>query len=82
MNPMFGMTTVISAAGAILLGAIGWFTLEFVGRPIRQFFDLRREIHQQMMFLANVAIPGENDDDELSGSSSLVPEGSRSGTPI
>ena len=37
-------------------GAFGWFALELVGRPIRNFFDLRRSV-RQMLFLANVAAP-------------------------
>jgi hypothetical protein len=38
-------------------GAFGWFALEFIGRPIRSFFDLRLQIRQQMLFLANVSVP-------------------------
>lgn len=39
------------------IGAFGWFALELVGRPIRNFFDLRRTVRHQMLFLANVAAP-------------------------
>jgi hypothetical protein len=28
----------------VVLGAVGWVALEFLGRPIRAFFDLRRQI--------------------------------------
>jgi len=38
-------------------GAFGWFALEFVGRPIRNFLDLRRLVRHQMLFLANVPAP-------------------------
>ena len=38
-------------------GAFGWFALELVGRPIRNFVDLRRSVRHQMLFLANVAAP-------------------------
>ena len=38
-------------------GAFGWFGLEFLGRPIRKFFDMRRLVRQQMLFLANVPAP-------------------------
>jgi hypothetical protein len=48
------MTQFLSGLSVVLLGAIGWFALEFVGRPIRSFFDLRRETRRQMFFLANV----------------------------
>jgi hypothetical protein len=39
----------------IVLGAIGWITLEFVARPIRNFFDVRREVGQQLVQFANVS---------------------------
>lgn len=51
-----------SGLSVVALGALGWFALEFVGRPIRSFFDLRREARRQMLFLANVpAVPFEDD---------------------
>ena len=37
-------------------GASGWFALEFLGRPIRNFIDLRRSVRHQML-LANVPAP-------------------------
>jgi hypothetical protein len=37
-------------------GAFGWFALELVGRPIRNFFDVRQLVRDQM-HLANVAVP-------------------------
>lgn len=37
-------TDFLHALGVVGLGAIGWFTLEFVGRPVREFFSLRREV--------------------------------------
>ena len=36
-------------------GAFGWFALEFLGRPIRNFFDMRRSVRDQMLLLGNVA---------------------------
>lgn len=38
-----------SAISAIVLGAIGWIALEFVGRPVRKFFDLRGKVKEQML---------------------------------
>jgi hypothetical protein len=38
-------------------GAVGWFALELIGRPIRKFFDLRRSVRLQLPFLANVPAP-------------------------
>src|SRR5215510_490610 len=41
----------------VAIGALGWFALELVGRPIRNLFDLRQSVRQQMLFLANVPAP-------------------------
>jgi hypothetical protein len=38
-------------------GAFGWLALELLGRPIRKFFDLRRLVVHQMLFLAKVPAP-------------------------
>lgn len=39
------------------IGALSWIALEFLGRPIRTFFDIRRQVRQQMLLLANVSPP-------------------------
>ena len=38
-------------------GALGWIVLEFLGKPIRAFFDLRDQVRAQLLLLANVAPP-------------------------
>jgi hypothetical protein len=43
------MNVIANAVGALVLGAIGWLALEFVGRPVRNFFDLRGRIKAQML---------------------------------
>jgi hypothetical protein len=43
------MHIALNALAALLLGAFGWFALEFVGRPVRKFFDLRQQIKKQML---------------------------------
>jgi len=43
------MSIFWNALGAIILGAVGWVALEFVGRPVRRFFDLRREAKALML---------------------------------
>jgi hypothetical protein len=43
------MGMIGNAIGALILGALGWVTLEFVGRPVRNFFDLRRQVKAQML---------------------------------
>ena len=39
------------------IGALGWFALELFGRPVRNFFDLRRSVRHQMLSLANIPAP-------------------------
>jgi len=39
------------------MGTLGWVVLECIGRPIRGFFDLRREVRQQLLLLTNVSPP-------------------------
>jgi hypothetical protein len=43
------MTIGITILTPFMLGAIGWFVLEFFGRPVRNFFDLRRDIKRRML---------------------------------
>ena len=38
-------------------GGLGWFAVQFLGRPIRNFFALRRSVRHQMLFLANAPAP-------------------------
>ena len=44
--------------GQFVLGALGatlaWIITEFLGRPFRQFFDLRREVTRRMVEFGNV----------------------------
>lgn len=51
------MGIIGNALGAIVLGALGWVALEFPGRPVRGFFDLRRQVKTQMLRFEQVALP-------------------------
>jgi hypothetical protein len=51
------MGMILNALGVLALGALGWFTLEFVGRPVRGFFDLRRQVRTQMLRFENLNWP-------------------------
>jgi HAMP domain-containing protein len=48
------MTGAWNTIGVLALGAFGWFVTSFVGRPIRDFYDLRREVIHKSMLYANV----------------------------
>jgi hypothetical protein len=43
------VNTAITILTPFVLGAVGWFVFEFFGRPVRNFFDLRREIKRRML---------------------------------
>jgi hypothetical protein len=50
------VSNVWSTIGVFALGGIvGWLVTSFVGRPFRQFFDLRSEVIHRSMLYANVA---------------------------
>jgi hypothetical protein len=48
------MMVVLAAIGSLILGAIGWLMIEFAGRPIRRFFDLRGEVIRRMALYADI----------------------------
>src|SRR5260221_815220 len=52
--PMEWYVNPVTIAGA---GALGWIVLEFLGKPIGAFFDLRDQVRAQLLLLANVAPP-------------------------
>src|SRR5258707_3409833 len=52
--PMQWYVSLLTIGGA---GALGWIALEFLGKPIRAFFDLRDQVRVQLLSLANVAPP-------------------------
>jgi hypothetical protein len=45
---------VIQALSGFLAAMIGWLTLEFLGRPLRKFFDLRGQTVELLTRIANV----------------------------
>jgi hypothetical protein len=47
-------TAVLQAIGSFVAAAIAWITLEFVGRPLCKFFDLRGETVYRLAKVANV----------------------------
>jgi hypothetical protein len=53
------MTGVWNTIGMLALGALGWFGTSFVGRPLRDFFDLRREVIHRSMLYDNVMAAGQ-----------------------
>jgi hypothetical protein len=48
------MTAAWNTIGVLVLGALGWFGTSFVGRPIRDFYDLRREVIHKSVLYNNV----------------------------
>jgi len=52
--PMHWYVNLVTIAGA---GALGWIVLEFLGKPVRAFFDLRDQVRAQLLLLTNVGSP-------------------------
>jgi hypothetical protein len=48
------MASALQVIGSFLAAALGWVVLEFVGRPLRKFFDLRGEIIRRLIEFANI----------------------------
>ena len=54
------MTNVWNTVAVIALGGFGWFVTQFVGSPIRKFFDLRGDvIHKAILFFPVAAVQKE-----------------------
>jgi hypothetical protein len=49
------MAGVWSSVGVFVLGGVGWWVASFIGRPFREFFDLRREVIHKSVLYSNVA---------------------------
>jgi hypothetical protein len=63
-------TALLQAIGSFSAGAIAWVVLEFVGRPLRKFYDLRGEVIHVLAQTANVPAAAReirNDVGEASG---------------
>jgi hypothetical protein len=52
--PMQWYVNLVTIAAA---GALGWIVLEFLGKPLQAFFDLRDQVRAQLLLLANAAPP-------------------------
>jgi hypothetical protein len=63
------MNTAFQIAWPEALAAAGWFALEFLGRPIRKFFDLRGEVIRTMTVFANVRARWKEVRDDVGASS-------------
>jgi hypothetical protein len=54
---------------AFILGLVGaaiaWLLTEFVGRPFRQFFDLRRQVSSSLVLFGNVMARSNEDGSQL-----------------
>jgi hypothetical protein len=48
-------TDVLPAIAAVGLGAAGWFAANFLGEPLLRFARLRRDIHESLIFTANIS---------------------------
>jgi hypothetical protein len=56
---------ILDAFGGLVFGALGWLALEFIGRPVRDFFDLRRRVRTEMLKFEHVSLPAEWNEDAI-----------------
>jgi hypothetical protein len=59
------MSAVLPIILAFVVGALGWFSVEFIGKPFRTFFDMKRDGLESINQYDNVEIPLDPDDDLL-----------------
>jgi hypothetical protein len=50
------MSAAANVVWPIVLGFLGWLVFQLIGRPIRDFLDLRREIRRRMLQFGNVPV--------------------------
>jgi len=43
-----------SAIASLLLGVAGWLAASFFGKPLLDFLNLRGQVHEEVIFTANV----------------------------
>lgn len=43
-----------AAVTTVLLGVAGWLAASFFGRPLLEFYELRRDVHQEILFTDNI----------------------------
>ena len=57
---MFNMLwPLFSGLGGILGVTVGWFVLNFLGKPFLEFLTLRKEIQEDLIYLSNVYPPSQ-----------------------
>ncbi len=43
-----------SALGSVLLGVLGWLITSFFAKPLIDFLDLRRKVHEEIVYTGNI----------------------------
>jgi hypothetical protein len=52
------MATILTT---LVIASAGWVAILIVGQPVIRFFDLRRDVREQMLYSDNVAVPKEGE---------------------
>lgn len=50
----FLLEKVAPMVGTLVLGAVGWYGTHYIVRPWLEFRDLRKQVHESLIFFANV----------------------------
>jgi hypothetical protein len=48
------MESLMSAIVSFLLGVVGWLGASFLGKPLLDFLNLRSQVHEEIIFTANI----------------------------
>jgi|RhiMetdeSRZDD1v2_1073273.scaffolds.fasta_scaffold3509781_1 hypothetical protein len=43
-----------AAISSVLLGVAAWLVASFFGKPLQEFYALRNEVHEEIIFIANL----------------------------
>jgi hypothetical protein len=69
------MSVILSILWPVALSFIGWLVFQLIGRPVRDFLDLRREVRRRMLQFANVPVVKLTPAGKGLDPSELVPRG-------
>ena len=56
-------TFLLGVVVSFLFGAVGWIAINFCGKPLLDFLNLRSQVHEEIIFTNNVGKMVEHTDD-------------------
>ena len=53
----------LATVGTLLLGGLGWIVTSFIARPLLDFAELRRKVHEEIIYTGNISRMDLQDDE-------------------